>query len=309
MPPHILIVESDTLQQSVMQSVLEASGSEVETVSDGLSAVWKIREGHYDLVVLGHKLPEIDGLAVARLIGDLMGDAARPHLVALTAYPDAVLARELQGGKAFDEVIAKWSDLQTRLSSIISALPAPHDRMSQDATQIDLFLKAWDEYETVPDRREIGSGGRALARILVVEDDQIQRSVLQAALAAEGYNVEAAADGLSAVRMMRRVAYDLALIDYELPELDGLATARLISQLMGNGIRPQLVALTASPVALARRAAETGSVFDEILGKQGELTELIAMVERRLSVILRNSRREQENARIGKQNSSSASHP
>jgi CheY-like chemotaxis protein len=299
MRPRILVVEGDQLQQSVMQSALEASGGEVETVSDGLSAVWKIREGHYDLVILGYKLPEIDGLAVARLIGDLMGEAARPRLVALAAHPDAVLARELLGGKAFDEVIAKWADLPTRLSSIVSALPAPHDRTSQDAVQTDLFLTAWDEYETVPDRREIGSGGRALPRILVVEDDQIQRSVLQAALTSKGYDVEAAADGLSAVRMMRKVAYDLALIDYELPELDGLATAKLINQLMGDGIRPQLVALTASPAVLARRAAEGGPVFDEIVGKQGDLPSLFAMVERRLSPILRNSRREPENARIG----------
>jgi len=302
MRPRILVVEGDKLQQSVMQSALEAGGGEVETVSDGLSAIWKIREGHYDLVVLGYKLPEIDGLAVARLIGDLMGAAVRPRLVALAAYPDAILSRELLGGAAFDEVIAKWADLPTRLSSIISALPPPHDRMSQDAAQIDLFLTAWDEYETVPGRPEVGSSGPALALILLVEDDPIQRSILQAALTAEGYDVEATADGLSAVRMMRTVSYDLALIDYELPELDGLATAKLICQLMGDGIRPQLVALTASPAVLARRAAEAGSVFDEIVGKQGDLLTLFATVRRRLRPIPRNSRRKSENVHTGNEN-------
>jgi two-component system, sensor histidine kinase and response regulator len=283
MRARILVVEGDLLQQAVLRSVLEASEFEVETVSDGLSAVWKIREGHYDLVVLGYKLPEIDGLAVARLVGDLMGEAARPRLVALAAFPEAVRARELLNGKVFDEVIAKWADLPKLLSPLISTLPVTPEGVAQDAAQVDLFLTAWDEYETVPERVEIGANDKAIARVLVVEDDEIQRAVLRAAFDAEGYEVETAADGLTAVRMMRAVAYDLALIDYELPEVDGLATARLISDLMGEGIRPQLVAFTASPDALASRAARLGRVFDEIIGKQADLPALLALVKRRLS--------------------------
>jgi two-component system sensor histidine kinase/response regulator len=282
MRARILIVESDLLQQSVLRLTLEVGGSVVETVSDGLSAIWKIREGHYDLVILGYKLPEIDGLAVARLVGDLMGEAARPRLVALAAFPEAVLARERLNGKAFDHIIAKRADLPKLLSPLISTLPASSDSVSQDAAQVDLFLTAWDDYETIPERLEIADGDNAIARVLIVEDDEIQRSVLQAALAAQGYDVETAADGLTAVRMMRKAAYNLALIDHELPELDGLAAARLISDLMGEGIRPQLVALTASPDMLASRAAWSGRVFDEIIGKQVDLPTLLALIEIRL---------------------------
>jgi CheY-like chemotaxis protein len=282
MQARILVVDEDHLQRSVMQSALASGGHDVETASDGMSAVWKIREGHYDLVVLGYKLPEMDGLAVARLIGDIMSEAVRPRLIALTASPDGILTRESSGGKAFDRVIEKWGDPLVLLAPFISSLPLERDPAEQDAAEIASFLTAWDEYETVPDRPLVEGDDVMQARVLVVEDDEIQRAILRAALAAEGYDVEAAADGLSAVREIRSRGYDLALIDYELPEIDGMAVANLIGNLMGQGVRPLLVALTASPDALTKRVGQLDHVFDEIVGKQESLPALLKIIRRHL---------------------------
>jgi CheY-like chemotaxis protein len=283
MHARILVVEDNPLQQSIIRSTLEAEGFEVETASNGLSAVWKIREGHYDLVILGYKLPELDGLAVARVTVDIMGDEARPRLVGLTAFPDGIQARELLGGKAFDTVIARWADLPTQLAPLLSSLRFARDSASKEATKVDLFLTAWDEYETAPDRLETRSNDGRSARILVVEDDETQRTVLSAALASESYVIDTAADGLSALRKMRKVGYDLALIDYELPEIDGLATAKLIIHLKGEGVRPRLVALTASPDVLKNRIGQSDRVFDEVVGKQVALPTLLEIVKKHLA--------------------------
>ena len=64
MQPHILIVEDDDIQQSVLRSVLETRGVEVDVVSDGPGAVTRIRDNTYDLVLLDYLLPEIDGLTI-----------------------------------------------------------------------------------------------------------------------------------------------------------------------------------------------------------------------------------------------------
>jgi CheY-like chemotaxis protein len=283
MHARILVVEDNPLQQSITRATLEAEGFEVETAPDGLSAVWKIREGHYDLVILGYKLPEIDGLAVARVIVDIMGDEARPRLVGLTAFPDGVLARELLGGKAFDKVIARWADLPEQLAPLLSSLRFERDSASKEATKVDLFLTAWGDYETAPDRLETTGNDGQSARILVVEDDETQRTVLSAALASENYAIDTAADGLIAVRKMRKAGYDLALIDYELPEIDGLATANLINNLMGEGVRPRLVALTAWPDVLKSRIGQSDRVFDEVVGKQVALPTLLEIVKKHLA--------------------------
>ena len=82
MKKRILIVEDDHLQQTVLAAALAADGHVVETCSDGLDAVWRIREGRFDIVLMDYLMPEIDGLATARLIHDLMGKTTRPRLVA-----------------------------------------------------------------------------------------------------------------------------------------------------------------------------------------------------------------------------------
>ncbi len=114
----ILVVEDDDIQQSVLRSVLEAGGFEVETVSDGSTAVSMIGDGGYDLVLLDYLLPEIDGLEIARMVRDRMGETARPRLVALTALPDIVIGRELVSGKAFDTVLGKSVDLPELLAIV-----------------------------------------------------------------------------------------------------------------------------------------------------------------------------------------------
>ena len=117
--------------------------------------------------------------------------------------------------------------------------------------------------------------------MLVIEDDEIQLSVLKAALEAQGYDVETASDGVSGVQKMREGGFDLALIDYELPGIDGLATAWLIGDPLNDLARPCLVALTAAPDRLASRTAPH-KMFDEVVAKQVGLPAVLATVAQQL---------------------------
>lgn len=278
----ILVVEDDALQQSILKAALEADGYQVETASDGLDAVWKIREGRFDLALIDYRLPEIDGLATARLIGDLMGEVGRPRLVALTATPECVIGRELLAGQAFDGIVAKSVDLPALLATVGRFLRSAPGSAARHAANLELLLGEWSEYDTVPHRPEPQQGSSPQARILVVEDDELQCSVLRFALAAHGYDVETASDGLSAVRKLRRGGYDLALIDYELPEIDGLAMARLIRDLLSEAARPRLVAHTAAPDRLKGRGRMSRCAFDDVVDKSTGLPTLLATIDHHL---------------------------
>ena len=278
MHTRILVVEDDHLQQSVLKAALATDGYEVETCSNGLDAVWRIREGRFDLVLLDYQLPEIDGVATARLIHDLMGETARPRLVALTATPDSVIGRELLAEQAFDEIVSKSPDLPALLATVGRHLRSAPDRTVRQAAEFHLLMEELEQFDMALVRPEATPGrAAALARVLVVEDDEVQRSVLQAALEAQGYDVEAAPDGLSGVRKMRAGGYDVALIDYELPEIDGLATARLIAETLSEAVRPRLVALTAAPERLASRMVPH-RVFDAVVDKLEGLPAVLAVV-------------------------------
>ena len=158
---------------------------------------------------------------------------------------------------------------------------APNEKFRK-AAEFDLFMKEWEEFDAAPERPKPAQGQlAALARVLVVEDDPVQQLVLKAALKQQGYDVETVSDGLSAVRMACKEGYDLALIDYELPEIDGLATARLIGDLLSEAVRPRLIALTAKPERLLARAVPF-RMFDEIVGKLEGLPAVIAAISRQL---------------------------
>ena len=277
-PARILLVEDDPLLQEIFGSALALQGYEVETASDGLNALWKVRDGQYDLVLCDYKLPEINGLAMAKLIRELVNTAARPALVALTGAP-ALLMDEALPGRAFDEIVAKPVDLERLISIVQRHL----DARAGVAMRRDAVLGGLSEsqagYDAEPATGQ--EGHPSPPRILVVEDDEVQRSVLKFVLEGSGFSVKVAVDGFHAVRMLRDGAFDLALVDYQLPEMDGLATGKLILNLV-EGVRPRMIAFTSTPSNLAGRLAGVDNAFDEVVAKSDGLPALLAALERHL---------------------------
>ena len=126
------------------------------------------------------------------------------------------------------------------------------------------------------------------ARILLVEDDPLSQELLKGVLESQGYCVETAADGFAAVAMLRRQRYDLALVDYHLPDLDGYASGRLLRDLATGEDRTKLVAVTADQKGLVARSGVEG-VFDAVLPKPIDPLALFNFVQN----LLRDGAREQ----------------
>jgi CheY-like chemotaxis protein len=104
--------------------------------------------------------------------------------------------------------------------------------------------------------------GRALA-LLLVEDDATIAQVVVGLLQAQGHRVTHVAHGLAALSEIAAQAFDVALLDLDLPGLDGLSLARLLRQ---KGFAQPLLAVTARTDAEAEAAtAEAG--FDGFLRK------------------------------------------
>lgn len=275
-------MEDDPLQQEILTSVFALHGLEVETASNGLDALWKIRERRYDLVLCDYKLPEINGFAMARLIRDLMGAEARPVLIALTGSPASLTSRGTAAGSAFDEIIPKPVDLVHLMSAVQRHLDARRDAATRRDAEFGRVSSQASDDDVDPGPASSRDDPSAPPRVLVVEDDEMQQSALRSALGARGYAVEIASDGLQAVRMIRGGAFDLVLLDYHLPEMDGLATGRLIVGLLNEGSRPRMIAFTSAPGHLAHRLAGTQSAFDEVVAKSDGLPVLLETIERHL---------------------------
>lgn len=117
------------------------------------------------------------------------------------------------------------------------------------------------------------------ASILLVEDIDINRELACLMLRASGHRVEVVANGFEAVRAAGAGAYDIVLMDIQMPGMDGLTATRLIRCLPGPAGRVPIVAMTAN-VLPAQIAAFREAGLDDHLGKPFSPAELQAVIAR-----------------------------
>ncbi len=118
-------------------------------------------------------------------------------------------------------------------------------------------------------------------RILVVEDDQRLARFLERVLTEEGYAVDRCASGADAVTQLRASGYDLVLLDWMLPDLDGIEVCR---QIRRGGSPVPILMLTARD-QVSERVLGLDAGADDYLVKPFEVEELLA----RINALLRRS--------------------
>ena len=117
-------------------------------------------------------------------------------------------------------------------------------------------------------------GASSRDRVLVVDDDPPLLRMLERTLAAEGFDVTAAADGAAALIATERAAPDVIVLDVTMPGLDGLAVCR---RLRAKGLATPILMLTARD-AVSDRVAGLEAGADDYLIKPFASEELVARI-------------------------------
>ena len=114
----VLIADDDPIQTGQIAMFLQAQGIEVMTENNGYAAVNAIRRSKPAIVVMDVRMPGLDGIAAAKLIGAM---DPRPRVILMSGYPDSVFSANRQQADVF-AVIEKPIPLPTLLQFIRRAL-------------------------------------------------------------------------------------------------------------------------------------------------------------------------------------------
>lgn len=119
-------------------------------------------------------------------------------------------------------------------------------------------------------------------KILIVDDQQLNKLILKNMLAQEGYEVFVADDGIDALEMFPTVMPDLVLLDVMMPRLDGYETAPRLKKLAGELYLPVIFITALEDKSSLARCLEVGG--DDFLTKPFEQALLLAKVRAHLRI-------------------------
>ena len=198
----------------------------------------------FDIVLVDFQMPHVDGKTFAKKARRQPG-LNKVRLVLVTSVPHQSEAKRLQDC-GFDGYLIKPIK-QSALYQTVAALQGMETRGSEPSAP----LVTEDTLTEKP---------AAKGRILVVEDNRVNRKLISKLLEKEGYTCDTANDGQEGLDAVAQSSYDLILMDCQMPVLDGLSATRKIREMDENA--PPIIALSAGVTKEEREACTEAGMVD-----------------------------------------------
>ncbi|MCV2356082.1 response regulator [Paucibacter sp. B2R-40] len=260
------------------------------------SPVTKLVFGHVELR-LGERRVLVDGQTVA------LGSRSFDLLKALVNKRERVVSKEELLDEVWPGLVVEENNLQVQISGLRRVLGAAAIATVPGlGYQFTLPLGPAETAETAEatDKRQpaqqaqqktLALAGSLSARVLVADDNRVNRLLLCRSLELMGHQVSAAANGRAALEMLRQQPFDLLLLDLAMPELDGFG---LLQERAGDAALCEVAVIVTSAlggVAPVARCIELG--VEDFLHKPVDPWLLKARVDASLNAkLLRDQQRD-----------------
>jgi PAS domain S-box-containing protein len=252
----VLILDDNATNRHILRWQAESWGMFARDTESPARALDWIRSGDpFDVAILDMQMPEMDGLTVAREIRKLR-DAGRLPLVLLTS-----LGRREE--EAREALFAAYLTKPIRPSQLYDVLLGVLGEPARAGL--------------VEEQKPLASERAASAlplRILVVEDNPVNRRLALLLLEKMGYRADVATNGVEALQALENRAYDVVLMDVQMPEMDGLEATRKIHERLASA-RPRIIAATATALQDERERCLAAGM-DDYLSKPIRMEQLAA---------------------------------
>ena len=272
----VLIVDDNATNRTILRELAMKWEMKPTLCESGEEALSLLEYAHsqgrpFPLVLLDSQMPGMGGFEVAEHLREKphLGHAMVIMLTSAGMRGEGARCRAL-GIRAYLPKPARRADLLEAMKLILGT-PAADGGAPRDPSEPFGLV-------TVHTLRE----RRTQLRVLVAEDNSVNRTLARRLLEKRGHTVVIAENGRAALDALERDAFDLILMDVQMPVLGGLEAAASIRErerIAGCGARIPIIALTANAMAGDReRCIESG--MDEYLTKPIQAKELFAVMER-----------------------------
>lgn len=229
----VLVVDDNASARDYLYKTVSSFGARCDVAADGEEALATAKTNRYDIVLMDWKMPGMNGIETATAIRNHLG-AECPKIVMTTAYGREDVIGNIQES-GIDGFLIKPITPSTLLDTLLSVL----------------------DLETYPDTRSkhlpLSLASIAGAKILLVEDNEMNREFARELLGSEGLIIDEAHDGFEAIERVKANRYDAVLMDIQMPNLDGQEATRrirMLSQILSDSYYTDLPIIALSANAL-----------------------------------------------------------
>jgi PAS domain S-box-containing protein len=262
----VLVVDDNATNRKILEEMLASWRMRPTAVADAASALDALKSAlgkgeRFDAVISDGQMPDVDGFTLARSIKQHRRLSSTP-VVMLTSIgnaSDTALCRKI-GVDAYLTKPVKHSDLLDTLAGLFGVST---------------------RQPAAPETQKADKPARRL-RVLVAEDNPVNRKLVAKLLQKRGHQVSAVENGqlaVSALTGSQASTYDAVLMDLQMPVMSGLeATETIRAHERGRGTRIPIIALTAHAMQGDRERCLAAGM-DGYLSKPIDVEDLIATVE------------------------------
>ena len=235
-----LVVDDDINTCDSVNKMLKKIGLRSEWTTSGKEAVYRAKSAHeegdsYHTFIIDWQMPGLSGLETTKKIREVIGDEA--PIIILTAYD--------------------WTDIEEEAKAAgVTAFCAKPMFMSDLKTVLLAANNLLEKQEEIQEWTLADFGGK---RILLVEDNELNREIAQVILEESGFLVDTAPDGTDAVAIMEKAEenyYDAILMDVQMPIMNGYEATRTIRRLPRMDVKDlPIIAMTANALEEDKEAA------------------------------------------------------